>query len=256
MPAPVGRRACQPPRIAEAMRAKRRYSEAVALGRRESSCARDSMRPPRGRRRHRSGRTGYFLDRGPLKANAPGGSPAHLLALGIAPVYSSLAESLRIAARGQSALHFPGWNLPPSEQCANSWARGLALSMVGCACAEALQDSGALQMRGFWCWFSCKWGGERGLDSNSISSLSYFSCMHRFGQRARVQGPMVRTLERKATAASAGTPPCCRAFSRTEQGQCPSLAGLGMCPAGRMDNGSGLDSATDPARRPRPARLP
>jgi hypothetical protein len=100
------------------------------------------------------------------------------LAMGIAPA-TSIAESLHIGSAGAVSSALPWVVQPPSEQCANSWACGLALSTVGCVITlngGGVQDSEALQMGGFWCSFSCKCGGERGLDLISSSSLLHHSC--------------------------------------------------------------------------------
>lgn len=121
-------------------------------------------------------------DRGPLQANAPVQFTPAKLATATTAV-SSIAESLRFGSAGAVSSALPWVDLPPSEQCANSWAPGLALSMVGCVITRnrcGVQDSGASQMDGFWGSFSCKCGGERGLDSKSSSSLLHRSCWPRF----------------------------------------------------------------------------
>ena len=124
------------------------------------------------------GESATSSDRGPLQANtAVQFTPARLATATTA--VSSIAESLRFGSAGAVSSALPWVVQPPSEQCANSWAGGLALSTVGCVIVRNVggkQDSDALQMRGFWCSFSCKWGGERGLDLKSSSSLLHHSC--------------------------------------------------------------------------------
>ena len=175
MPAPVGRHAGQPSRVASNAR-EQRYGEAVGVGQEEdllrsglngtASGAAPSLWANRllHRIEVRSGRTLRF-------------APAWL-ATGIAPV-TSIAESLHIGSAGAVSSALPWVVQPPSEQCANSWACGLALSTVGCVITRSgggVQDSAALQMGGFWCLFSCKCGGGRGLDLKSSSSLLHHSC--------------------------------------------------------------------------------
>lgn len=212
MPAPVGRRAGQPSRVAGNAR-ERRYSEAVACA--GGRLLRSRLEGRLEGRRRRSGRSA---------TSWTGVRSRRTLWL-----WASLAGS------------------PPSEQCANSWRGGVALSTVRCternscglawgaavagtavcsgrrdggtrSCFSAqrglrawtvarrrlctrcgchgdeaangrghahcvglvVQDSWALQRRGFWCSFSCKRGCRPRLDSNSSSSLLYFSCMPHF----------------------------------------------------------------------------
>src|SRR5438552_13844907 len=111
MPAPVGRRAGQPPRVAGNAR-EQRYSEAVALGRRQAPALGTSRATSRAAPSLWA--IGYFMERGPLGANAPVS-----LAMGIAPI-SSIAESLRIGSAGAVSSALPWVAQPPSEQCANS----------------------------------------------------------------------------------------------------------------------------------------
>lgn len=127
MPAPVGRRAGQPSRVAGNAR-ERRYSEAVAWCRRQAP-ALGTRGPPRGRRR-RSGRSA---------THGPGSAPGETLWL-----WASLAgdgrcarwlESLsrcHMGRAGAVSSALPWVAQPPSEQCANSWRGGVALSTVGC----------------------------------------------------------------------------------------------------------------------------
>jgi hypothetical protein len=125
MPAPVGRRAGQPPRVAGNAR-ERRYSEAVALCRRHAPALGTSRAASRAARSLWA--IGYLVDRGPLEADpsatcqlAGGGQRARLL--------ESLSRCLGSAGAVSSAL--PWVAQPPSEQCANSWRCGVALSTVG-----------------------------------------------------------------------------------------------------------------------------
>jgi hypothetical protein len=239
MPAPVGRRAGQPSRVAGNAR-ERRYSEAVAWCRRHAP-ALGTRGPPQGRRR-RSGRSATswtgVRSRRTLRLRAS------LAGDGQCARWLESLSRCRMGRAGAVSSALPWVAQPPSEQCANSWRGGVALSTVGCternSCGPAwgaavagtavcsarrdggtrscfsaqrglrawtvarrrlctrcgchgdeaangrghahcvglvVQDSWVLQRRGFWCSFSCKWGCRPRLDSNSSSSLLYFSCM-------------------------------------------------------------------------------
>ena len=125
MPAPVGRRAGQPSRVAGNAR-ERRYSEAVALCRRHAPALGTSRTASRAV--CRSGRSATWWtgvrSRRTLRLRASwagSGQRARLL--------ESLSRCLGSAGAVSSAL--PWVAQPPSEQCANSWRCGVALSTVG-----------------------------------------------------------------------------------------------------------------------------
>lgn len=107
------------------------------------SCARDFENRLTGGASLRA--IGYLVDRGPLEAApsatcqlAGGGQRARLL--------ESLSRCLGSAGAVSSAL--PWVAQPPSEQCANSWRCGVALSTVGAHRAEHLCSGVRAQVAG------------------------------------------------------------------------------------------------------------